>query len=298
MPPHRLPYRPPFDWQRTLAFLAARRIEHIESVDAVAYLRSARWGESADAGARAANSDGSLRNGWLRVREADDRRALEVELSASLAAVADPILQHLRAVFDLDLESSGPLDALPVGTPMHGPMRLVGTFDGFELAVRAIVGQQISVKAARTVIARLVERHGEPLEHAPAGISRVFPPAASIAALDDAAIASVGLNLRRAHTIRLLAEAIAGGALVLAPGAPVAPTVERLLATPGIGDWTAQYIAMRALCWTDAFPAGDLAVLRALGARTPAKAREIARDWQPWRAYAVMNLWSSLGAGG
>jgi len=291
MPPHRLPYRPPFDWQRTLAFLAARRIEHIESVDAVSYLRSARWCETAGTG-------GGARNGWLRVREAADRRALAVELSASLAAVADPVLAHLRAVFDLDLASPGPLDALPIGTPMHGPMRLVGTFDGFELAVRAIVGQQISVKAARTVIARLVERHGEQLENAPAGITRVFPSAASVAALDDAAIASFGLNLRRARTIRLLAEAIAAGTLVLAPGAPVEQTVERLLATPGIGDWTAQYIAMRALCWADAFPAGDLAVLRALGARTPGRAREIARDWQPWRAYAVMNLWSSLGARG
>ncbi len=293
MPPHRLPYRPPFDWQRTLAFLAARRIENIESVDAVSYLRSARW-----TGAETAGSGQAVRNGWLRVREADDRRALAVELSASLAPVADPILRHLRAIFDLDLALPGPFDALPAGTPMHGPMRLVGTFDGFELAVRAIVGQQISVKAARTVIGRLVERHGERLDDAPAGIARVFPSAASIAALDDAAIASSGLNLRRARTIRLLAEAMAAGTLALAPGAPVEPTVERLLATPGIGDWTAQYIAMRALCWPDAFPAGDLAVLRALGARTPARAREIARDWQPWRAYAVMNLWSSAGAGG
>jgi AraC family transcriptional regulator of adaptative response / DNA-3-methyladenine glycosylase II len=133
---------------------------------------------------------------------------------------------------------------------------------------------------------------------APDGIARVFPTAATIAALDDAAIASFGLNARRARTIRLLAEQIAEGTLVLAPGAPVQATVERLLDTPGIGDWTAQYIALRALCWSDAFPAGDLAVLRALDARTPAQARGIASRWRPWRAYAVMNLWSSLGAGG
>lgn len=289
---HRLlPYRPPFDWQRTLAFLAARCIGNVECADGSSYLRSVRWGEGASAVAHS-------RTGWLRVRAAAGRDALDVRLSASLAPAADSLLRHLRAIFDLDLESSLPLAVLPAGTPMRGPMRLVGTFDGFELAVRAIVGQQISVKAARTVIGRIVERYGEPLREAPAGIARVFPTAAAIAALDEATVASFGLNARRAQTIRVLAGQIADGTLVLAPGAPVQATVERLLATPGIGDWTAQYIALRALCWSDAFPAGDLAVLRALGARTPAQAREIARDWRPWRAYAVMNLWSSLGAGG
>ncbi len=292
---HSLSYDPPFDWPRTLAFLAARCIGKIECADDVAYLRSVRWGESAHA---PAGSAAGSRTGWLRVRAARGRNALDVELSPSLAPVAGPLLRHLRAIFDLDLESSRPLAALPAGTPMRGPMRLVGTFDGFELAVRAIVGQQISVKAARTVIGRIVERHGEPLHDAPDGVARVFPTATAVAALDDAAIASFGLNARRARTIRLLAEAIADGSLVLAPGAPVQPTVERLLDTPGIGDWTAQYIALRALCWSDAFPAGDLAVLRALDARTPAQAREIASQWRPWRAYAVMNLWSSLGAGG
>jgi len=289
-----LPYEPPFDWPRTLAFLAARCIGRIECVGEAAYVRSVRWDESADAPASGAADS---RTGWLRVRAARGRDALDVELSPSLAPVADALLRHLRAIFDLDLQASLPLAALPAGTPMRGPMRIVGTFDGFELAVRAIVGQQISVKAARTVIGRIVERHGEPLHDAPAAISRVFPTAAAIAALDDAAIASFGLNARRARTIRLLAEAIAEGSLVLAPGAPVQPTVERLLATPGIGDWTAQYIALRALCWSDAFPAGDLAVLRALDAGTPARAREIARAWRPWRAYAVMNLWGAAGAG-
>src|SRR5690606_5530424 len=287
MPAHRLPYRPPFDWQRTLAFLDARCIEGVERVDDGAYLRSVRWSHGRPS-----------RNGWLRVRAAGGGDALEVELAASLEPFAEPILRQLRAIFDLDLDASRPLDALPAGTPMRGPMRLVGSFDGFELAVRAIVGQQISVKAARTVIARLVRHLGEPLSDPPSGISHAFPAPAAVASLDDAAIAAFGLTERRARTVRALADAIARGDLVLAPGAPVEPTLERLLATPGVGDWTAQYIALRALCWREAFPAGDLAVLRALGARTPATARAIARDWQPWRAYAVMNLWSSLGAGG
>ncbi len=293
---HRLPYRPPFDWQRTLEFLATRCVGNVECADASSYRRSIRWNQDANSPAVAGVPARTGCTGWLRLSQAPGRDALDVQLSESLGSVADPVLRHLRAIFDLDLESSRPLAALPVGTPMHGPMRLVGAFDGFELAVRAIVGQQISVKAARTVIGRIVERHGEPLHEAPDGVGRVFPTAAAIAELDDAAIAAFGMNRRRAATIRLLAAAIADGTLVLAPGAAVQPTVERLLATPGIGDWTAQYIALRALCWTDAFPAGDLAVLRALGAATPAQARELARAWQPWRGYAVMNLWSSLGA--
>ncbi|MCD6681738.1 MAG: hypothetical protein LT102_14005 [Burkholderiaceae bacterium] len=292
---HRLSYEPPFDWPRTLAFLRARCIGSVECVDDSSYLRTVRWGECANGPASTAWQS---RIGWLRICAAPESDALDVQLSASLAPVAEPLLRHLRAIFDLDLESSLPLAVLPAGTPMRGPMRLVGTFDGFELAVRAIVGQQISVKAARTVIGRIVERYGELLPAAPDGIARVFPTATQIASLDDAVIASFGLNAQRARTIRLLAAQIAEGSLVLAPHAPVQPTLERLLATPGIGDWTAQYIALRSLCWSDAFPAGDLAVLRALDARTPARARAIARDWQPWRAYAVMNLWSSLGAGG
>ncbi len=283
----RLTYRSPFDWRRTLAFLDARRIEGIESVGEGRYCRSARW-----------NAGASSHIGWLRVRAVPDQDALELEGSDSLAPVGDPIAAHVRAIFDLDRETTQALRALPAGTPMHGPMRLVGTFDGFELAVRAVVGQQISVKAARTVIARFVSAHGAALADAPAGIERVFPAPATVAALDVAQVASFGINARRAQTILVLARAMAEGSLSLAPGAPVEATVARLLAIPGIGDWTAQYIAMRALCWTDAFPAGDLAVLRALGARTPARAREIARQWQPWRAYAVMNLWSSLGAAG
>lgn len=233
--------------------------------------------------------------GWLAIRPQPDRDAIDVELSASLLPASEPILRRVRHSFDLDCEVEEVLRALPEGTPMHGPMRLIGSFDGFELAVRGVVGQQISVKAARTIVSRLVVRYGESLDDGPAGIDSVFPDPITLAAAPGEEIAALGVTVRRARTIRSVAQAVAGGTLRLEPGAPVAQALAALRAIPGIGDWTAQYIAMRALCWPDAFPAGDLAVLSALGVRTPAQALEKARAWRPWRAYAVMNLWSAAG---
>lgn len=282
----RLAYRPPFDWQRSMAFLAARTIEGVEVVGAGIYRRTVRWQVGAH----------DLR-GWVAVRPMPSRALLEVELSASLAGAIPPILQRIRDVFDLDCEPAQVQRVVPGPSSGGGPMRLIGAFDGFELAVRGIVGQQITVKAARTLVGRLVGRYGEPIEGvAPAGLERIFPAPARIAALEPSSIAQLGIVDRRAAAIRALAQAIAEGRLALEPRAPVDATIAALQAIPGIGDWTAQYIAMRALCWPDAFPAGDLAVLKALDARTPAQARERARAWQPWRAYAVMELWASTGA--
>ena len=282
----RLAYRPPCDWSRSMAFLAARTIDGVEVVGAGAYRRTVRWQGGAH----------ELR-GWLAVRPVPSRALLEVELSASLAGAIPPILQRIRDVFDLDCEPAQVQRVVRGPSGGSGPMRLIGAFDGFELAVRGIVGQQITVKAARTLVGRLVERYGEPIDGAaPAGLERIFPSPARIAALEPASIAGLGIVGRRAAAIRSLAQAIVEGRLALEPRAPVETTIAALQAIPGIGDWTAQYIAMRALCWPDAFPAGDLAVLKALDARTPAQARERARAWQPWRAYAVMELWASMGA--
>jgi len=285
----RLAYRPPYDWQRALAFLASRCIDGVEAVHGETYRRTVRW--------RAA---GRELKGWLAMRPLPSRALVDVELSASLAGAIPAILQRVRDVFDLDcepLEVQRALAAGPAPAPTgDGPMRLIGAFEGFELAVRGIVGQQITVKAARTIVSRLVALHGEPLDGAArAGPARLFPSAATIASLDEGEIAALGLPGARARSIRALARALADGALVLEPRAQAEATIAALQAIPGIGDWTAQYIAMRALCWPDAFPAGDLAVLRALGARTPAQARERAHGWRPWRAYAVMNLWTSTG---
>lgn len=281
----RVSYRPPYDWPKVLAFLAARRVDGIESIEASCYRRSVSWEVGAD---RAI--------GWLSVRASPGDGWVEVGLSGDLLHAAQPILQRVRDTLDLDRDCAPILRALPAGTAMHGSMPLVGSFDGFELAVRGVVGQQISVKAARTVVARLAARFGTPLPGAPAGVERVFPDAGTIAAASPAEIASAGTNLRRAATIRTIAQRLVDGVLRLDPQAPVDETIAVLRAIPGIGDWTAQYIAMRALCWRDAFPAGDLAVLRALDVSTAAQARERAQAWRPWRAYAVMNLWASIAA--
>jgi len=157
--------------------------------------------------------------------------------------------------------------------------------------VRAIVGQQVSVKAARTLVGRLVAAHGAHVAATAAQPDRLFPDASAIAAIAPQDLARAGLVASRARAIHALAEAVAGSTLALEPGVDVEATLDALRALPGIGDWTAHYIAMRALRWPDAFLAGDLVVRRALGVTTAARAEAKSAAWRPWRAYAVMHLW-------
>ncbi|RPH67907.1 MAG: DNA-3-methyladenine glycosylase 2 family protein, partial [Burkholderiales bacterium] len=194
----RLAYRPPCDWQQVMDFLSARRIDGVESVGAGVYRRSVRW----QAGER-------VLCGWLSARPVPSRALLEVELSASLAGAIPPILQRVRDMFDLDCEPAEVQRVVPA-VPPRGAMRLIGAFDGFELAVRGIVGQQIAVKAARTIVSRMVARYGEPLDAAThAGVDRLFPDAATIAAIEAGEIAALGIVGSRARTIRSLAQAVA-----------------------------------------------------------------------------------------
>jgi AraC family transcriptional regulator of adaptative response / DNA-3-methyladenine glycosylase II len=172
-------------------------------------------------------------------------------------------------------------------------LRVPGAWDGFELAMRAVIGQQISVAAATTIAGRLARRWGDPL-----GDDRhvVFPRAETLA---DADLASIGVPRARGETLRLLARAVASGELPLEPGADPAAVRERLIAIPGIGEWTAQYVALRALGEPDAFPASDLGLLRSPangGARTPRELLARAEAWRPWRGYAAIVLWSAYGA--
>jgi AraC family transcriptional regulator of adaptative response / DNA-3-methyladenine glycosylase II len=176
-------------------------------------------------------------------------------------------------------------------------LRVPGAWDGFELVVRAVLGQQISVRGASTLAGRLAEKFGKPLTTPLPNIFRTSPNAATLAASTPAEIATIGLPLKRAATLHKLACVFAEGELRLDVGADTAATIDALKALPGIGDWTAQYIAMRVLHWPDAFPAGDLALRKAVGKDAPlaeAKLLELAEAWRPWRAYAAMYLWSSL----
>jgi AraC family transcriptional regulator of adaptative response / DNA-3-methyladenine glycosylase II len=166
--------------------------------------------------------------------------------------------------------------------------------DGFEIAVRAVLGQQVTVKSAATLARRFVEAFGDPIETPDARLTRLFPRATAIAALDYARIAELGIIASRAQAIVSLAREITAGRLRLDTSADVNETMAALERIDGIGPWTAQYIAMRALSWPDAFPHPDVAVLKALKEKRPRAALAFAERWRPWRAYAVLHLWRKL----
>jgi AraC family transcriptional regulator of adaptative response / DNA-3-methyladenine glycosylase II len=208
--------------------------------------------------------------------------------------VVPTVLARVKRVFDLACDPEQIAASLgPVARGNPG-LRLPGAFDGFEVAVRAVLGQQITVKAARTLAGRFAAAFGEPLETPFDGMRWLFPSARRIAGLEFSEVAAQGIIASRAKSIVALARAVAGHALVLEPGVELDKTMAGLRALPGVGEWTAQYIAMRALCWPDAFPHTDYGVLKAMREKDPRRVLARAEAWRPWRAYAVMHLWRSL----
>jgi AraC family transcriptional regulator of adaptative response / DNA-3-methyladenine glycosylase II len=196
----------------------------------------------------------------------------------------------VKNTFDLACDPALVAAALGPLADARPGLRVPGTFDGFELAVRAVVGQQISVRGARTMLGRIARAFGEELADGEASW-RVFPNAERIAALAPEDLTTLGLTKARARTLVGLARAVGTGAVHLEPESDVEATMAGLTALPGIGAWTASYIAMRALRWPDAFLPGDLGVLKALGETRPARALRRSEAWRPWRAYAVVHLW-------
>ena len=276
-----LAYRPPYDWDAMLDFLGNRAIEGVEAVTRDAYVRSV-----------AVVHRGATHEGRIEVRRALRRPALRVSASPSLAAAIPAVLSRVKHAFDLACEPDVVAAALGKLAAAHPGLRVPGTFDGFELGVRAVVGQQISVRAARTMLGRIARTFGEPLPADGDGVSlRLFPAAAKVAALAAGDLASLGMTNARARTLIGLAEAVASGEIRLEPESDVDATVARLTALPGIGGWTASYIAMRALRWPDAFLASDLGVLKAMGETKPSRAQRQSEAWRPWRSYAVIHLW-------
>lgn len=273
-----LAWRPPCDHARLLDFLAGRSIDGVEQVADGAYRRTVRAGEL---------------SGWLEARPGAG--GWQVRLSPSLARAVPAVLAGVRRLFDLDADPLAVAEGLGELAAARPGLRLPGAFDGMEMTVRAVLGQQVTVKAARTLAGRFAEAFGTPIDTPWPAVRTVFPSAATIATRSVDAIAALGVIGRRAQAIRSLAGEVVAGRLVLSPGAPVDETIARLQAVPGIGPWTAHYIAMRALAWPDAFPEGDYGVRAALGMCTAAQARRQAEAWRPWRAYAVMHLWARLG---
>ena len=280
----RLAFRPPLDWSGLLGFLAPRATPGVEAVAGGVYRRTIAIGEGAGTiEVRAAAGEPHL---LMRVRLARPERLLQV-------------VERARRLFDLDADPVLIADHL-AGSPELAPLvarrpglRVPGAWDAFELAVRAVLGQQVTVRGATTLAGRLVRAFGTPLDQAQDGLTHLFPQPEALA---DADLAAIGLPRARAATIRGLAAAVVHGDLVLDASRGLEDAVARLVAIPGIGTWTAQYVALRALGEPDAFPAGDLGVRRALarGGRLPSlrEARARAERWRPWRAYAVMALWT------
>jgi AraC family transcriptional regulator, regulatory protein of adaptative response / DNA-3-methyladenine glycosylase II len=284
----RLPYCPPYDWPSVISFLKARAIPGIEAVSDLRYVRSVGF-------------DGS--HGVVAVEPAA-RHALQVTIRFPRLSQLPAILDRVRRVFDLGADPHA-IDAHLADDSALAPLvrdrpglRVPGAWDGFELAVRAVLGQQISVRAAARLAGRLAQGYGEPLEDASAereGLTHVFPRPDRIASVD---LAPIGLPRARAKALSSLASAIARDPRILDAGRSLADCVNHLSALPGIGEWTAQYIAMRELREPDAFPASDLWLRRALAGieGRPFTALELvdrAERWRPWRAYAAQHLWSA-----
>src|SRR5262245_52594631 len=278
-----LAYRPPYDWPAVSGFLAARSIAGVETVENGAYRRTARI-----------VVDGKPRLGWIEVAPSPKKAALRVTVSASLAKALPPVLSRVKALMDLACNPAEVAQALgELGKASPG-LRVPGAFDGFEVAVRAILGQQVTVAAARTIAGRFAAEFGDAVETPFLSLAKVFPTPEKISAVKPGPIAKLGMPEARARTVIGLARAVAEGDLVLMPNADIEATLERLRAIPGIGEWTAQYIAMRALAWPDAFPHSDYGVMKALETKDPRAALAAAEAWRPWRADAVMHLWQSL----
>ncbi|MEO5568661.1 MAG: AlkA N-terminal domain-containing protein [Gemmatimonadaceae bacterium] len=278
-----LGYRMPFDWVAMLDFLRARQMRGVEHVTGDTYMRTVRLG---------------TRTGWIEVRNDADRRALRVSLPHALTPVLPPLLGRLRHLFDLsarpDIIAATLRDhsALNAGVGRHPGLRVPGAFDGFELAVRAILGQQITVKAATTLSGRFAEAFGERVETPHAELRRLTPTSARVRRAPVRELTDIGIMPARAASILAMATAVQQG-MALDPGADPAGAMARLVALPGIGPWTANYIAMRALRWTDAFPKEDVVIRKQLGGVTASEAEKISQAWRPWRSYATLHLWRS-----
>jgi AraC family transcriptional regulator, regulatory protein of adaptative response / DNA-3-methyladenine glycosylase II len=280
----RLHFRPPFHWPALLGFLALRAIPGVEAVESGCYRRTISL-----------NGD----SGTLCVSLAENAQALEVRISFPEPRWLFLIVERLRRMFDL---SADPIEIaarlsrdLVLANRIEAMLglRVPGCWDGFELAVRAILGQQVSVAGANTFAGRLVCTFGTPVGTV-APLTHLFPRAETLAQGDAARI---GLPQKRAETIRALARAVSEGQIDFGSVPNVEDFRSRLRELPGIGDWTAQYIAMRALGDPDAFPAGDLALMRGMSLHSGRQLARRAEAWRPWRAYAAMYLWLGKAEG-
>ena len=269
-----------------LRFLHARSVRGVELVRDNVYHRTVRLASHA---------------GWISVRNEPGEGALLVESTTSLAPALPALLDRLGNLFDLrarpDIIAAhfkrDPVLAAAVAA--RPGLRVPGAFDGFELATRAILGQQITVKAATTIAGRFAAALGEPIETPHAEITHLSPVAERVSASTIDEIAALGIIQTRARSLIAIAREMESGELVLDPSADPAAVIAQLVELPGIGAWTAHYIAMRALKWADAFPKEDIALRNALGRVGAARAEQLSQSWRPWRSYATIHFWCEAG---
>ena len=284
----RLGYRPPYDVAAMLAFFRQRQIHTVE------------WVAPEGDGLRLARTvcirvGGRAHVGWLACEFDEIRHQVVLRVSDALREVLPLLIARVRATLDLDADPQAINSVLHAHFAQGDGLRVPGTMDGFELAVRAVLGQQITVAAARTLAQRLVDRFGEPVETPFPALTRLFPAPAVLAQAGGDTLGQLGIVRQRQAAIVGIARAVVDQRIALHGSANVPATITALKELPGIGDWTAQYIAMRALRWPDAFPAGDVALHKALGVqhgKHPAREAEAASQaWRPWRSYAVLRAW-------
>jgi len=283
-----LAYRPPLDVAHLLDFLAQRAMVGVEWADQ----DLAQWGSTL-----AVRQGAQQHAGWVMARFDAHKPLVHLNVSDSLAPVLRQVLQRVRHALDLDLQPDLVHATLQGAFPHAAGQRLPGALDGFTQAVRAVLGQQITVKAARTLAQRLVNQWGTPIATPWPALTHLFPTPDVLAHASEQALGEQGITRQRQAAIRALALGVTSGSLQLDTAASPAATLAALKALPGIGDWTAHYIAMRALHWPDAFPAGDVALHHALGLthlglrEATREAERRAQAWRPWRAYAVIRAW-------
>lgn len=286
-----LSYRPPYRFSELLAFFRDRALAHVELVDDVSYTRTVRL----------EGHDGNVACGWVRVEDDPAGKQLVVTMSDELVPAVSEVIARVRRMFDTDSDpvvvsqALLPLEEAVPSMRIDG-IRVPGCFDTFEIACRAIIGQQVSVRAANKLAGRIVERYGERIETGIEGLDRAWPRVAdvrSLVSIEDA-FGELGLIKTRSRAIDAMATAIDEGELDLDIGAVAEEQMEALLRIRGIGPWSANYIAMRTMSYPDAFLETDAGVAHALPELTPKERLALVEDCRPWRSYAVLALWDSL----
>jgi AraC family transcriptional regulator, regulatory protein of adaptative response / DNA-3-methyladenine glycosylase II len=279
-----LDYRPPYGWESTLRFLAARSVDGVEAVVEGRYYRTALIGE---------------RTGWVSVRKGA-RDSLILEISPSLVRDVMTVAQRIRRLFDLDARPAAIDEHLrtdrrlaPLVHARPG-LRVPGSFEPFDTALMAILGQQVTLRAGITLASRLVAAFGTKVTTPFPFLNAAWPTPERALSLDPRRVARLGMPERRAATLVALARAVARREVRLDGAGGADALLASLLEIPGIGPWTAQYILMRGAAWPDAFPAGDVAIARALAMPSAKACLPLADAWRPWRSYATLHLWTSL----